>query len=92
MRSRSRFIAVLLPALCAFTPAAFATDFGKMYLTRGQLQAAADAGALAGIYLVANGWKDSTVDSARAYTHLHKVDTGFYIGSTAVVAPPMIPS
>jgi len=67
--------------------AAFATDFGKMYLTRGQLQAAADAGALAGIYLVANGWKDSTVDSARAYTHLHKVDTGFYIGSTAVVAP-----
>ena len=33
--------------------AAFATDFAKMYLIRGQLQAAADAGALAGIYLVA---------------------------------------
>ncbi len=67
--------------------AAFATDFAKMYLIRGQLQAAADAGALSGIYLVAQGWKDSTVDSARAYTHRHKVDTALYVGSTADVAP-----
>jgi hypothetical protein len=67
--------------------AAFATDFGKMYLIRGQLQAAADAGALAGIYLVSNGWKDSTVDSARAYTARHKILTSAYVGSTAAVAP-----
>jgi len=67
--------------------AAFATDFAKMYLIRGQLQAAADAGALSGIYLVAQGWKDSTVDSARAYTARHKVGTGSYVGSTAVVTP-----
>ena len=31
-----------------------------MYLIRGQLQAAADAGALAGVYDVAQGWTDST--------------------------------
>jgi hypothetical protein len=67
--------------------AAFATDFAKMYLIRGQLQAAADAGALSGIYLAAQGWKDSTVDSARAYTFRHKILRSAYDSSTAAVAP-----
>ena len=88
-RNRRGFTLILMMLLMTvfIGAAAFATDFGKMYLIRGQLQAAADAGALAGIYVVAQGWKDSTVDTARAYTAKHKVGTAFYVGAPRSVAP-----
>lgn len=67
--------------------AAFATEFGRMYLIRGQLQAAADAGALAGIFRVVDGGHSDAVDTARAYTRKHIVGTALYDSSTAVVTP-----
>ena len=90
-RSRQGFTLVLMMLLLTvfIGAAAFATDFGKMYLIRGQLQTAADAGALAGMFWNAMGGtpKIAAVDSARSLTRRHKVGTALYDSSTADVAP-----
>ena len=56
--------------------AAFAVDFGRMYLYRTQLATAADAGALAGAWHVlkkSTPLQDSAVAAAKHYASLHLV-------------------
>jgi Flp pilus assembly protein TadG len=67
--------------------AAFATDFGKMYLIRGQLQTAADAAALAGMFEVAMGNGSIGLASAQAYGAKHKVGATFYPAGSVVANP-----
>ena len=57
--------------------AAFAVDFGRMYMYRTQLSAAADAAALAGIWQVLHKepLPDSAVNQAKYYASRHLVGT-----------------
>ena len=67
--------------------AAFATDFGRMYLIHGQLQAAADAAALAAVYEVAQGSGSTALATAQAYGAKHKVGTALYPAARVVANP-----
>lgn len=57
--------------------AAFAVDFGRMYMFRTQLSSAADAAALAGIWQVLHKepLPDSAVNQAKSYASRHLVGT-----------------
>jgi Flp pilus assembly protein TadG len=55
--------------------AAFAVDFGRMFLFRTQLHTAADAAALAGVFQVLQKAPSSATDSAISFAAKHKVDT-----------------
>jgi hypothetical protein len=67
--------------------AAFATDFGRIYAVRAQLQTAADAAALAAIQAQASGLGLPSADSGKKYVYLHPVmgraniDSGFAVDS-----------
>ena len=55
--------------------AAFAVDFGRMFMYRAQLSSAADAAALAGIWQVVHKMPlpDSAVNQAKSYALRHRV-------------------
>ena len=54
--------------------AAFAVDFSRMFLYRGQLHSAADAAALAGVVQIADKAPDTAQDSAIVFAAKHVVD------------------
>ena len=53
--------------------AAFAVDFGRMYLYRTQLHAASDAAALAGVYQILIKDPNSATDTAISFATRHRV-------------------
>jgi Flp pilus assembly protein TadG len=67
--------------------AALAVDFGQMYRYRAQLQATADATALAPVVSLANGAKTASVDSAVRYSTLNLVGSS----ETTVASTDVLP-
>lgn len=68
--------------------AAFSTDFGRMYLIKGQLQTAADAAALAAIQSQSLGIGASSKDTGKVYVYGHPVAGRAHIDtSTTDVIP-----
>lgn len=62
--------------------AAFAVDFGRMFMYRAQLHTASDAGALAGAFQILKKDPNSSSDSAIAIANRH------YVGTTSVSLAP----
>jgi Flp pilus assembly protein TadG len=67
--------------------AAFAVDFGRMYLYRTQLHSASDAAALAGAFQVLKKVATTAPDSAVAIANRHAVGTGNVSLAVADVIP-----
>lgn len=69
--------------------AAFAVDFGRMYMYRSQLSSAADAAALAGIWQVLHQepLPDSAVNQAKYYASRHLVGTDTVTLDDADITP-----
>ena len=68
------FIVLLLATFIGM--AAFAIDISRMYIIHGQLQTAAEAGALAATNRMLNGDARSATDSALAYVRRNPTDSG----------------
>jgi hypothetical protein len=56
--------------------AAFAADWGRVYVVRSQLQTGADAAALAGVNALGNNFGNASRDTARHYLGKHLVAGG----------------
>jgi len=67
--------------------AAFAVDFGRMYMYRTQLSTAADAAALAGVWEVLNKTPTNGLAQAESYASRHLVGTDVVTLDDADVTP-----
>jgi len=72
-RRRSGIALVLMAMMMSVfvLAAAFSADFGRMYLVHAQLQAAADAAAMAAVNSLANAVGATSRDSGLKFIHIH---------------------
>jgi Flp pilus assembly protein TadG len=72
-RSRRGIALVLMVMMMSIfvLAAAFSADFGRMYLIRAQLQAAADAAAMAAVNALGNSVGATSRDSGLKFIHIH---------------------